>query len=256
MSAKGQAFVEANSPYTGATYLVHLRLGMLENETYGHRLFIGEEKLAELCRCDRKTVQRARMQMVADGFLIQTSPARRNHPAEYEFVFPELGGQDVSPTDDQLARHPDQLARHLVPIGETSGPQSEDTPIYRNKDELKETKSDVENDAVSLEAKELCDILQKHVVDNGFKPFTEGKPALTAMDRLLRIDKHSPEEVRAVIEWCQNDSFWWKNIRSPQKLREKYDALWGGAVGKNRGLMKFLKDSENQQAKETELKWA
>lgn len=44
-------------------------------------------------------------------------------------------------------------------------------------------------------------------------------------DKILRIDKRDLEEVKKVIAWCQQDSFWLVNILSPKKLREKYDQL-------------------------------
>lgn len=42
------------------------------------------------------------------------------------------------------------------------------------------------------------------------------------MDLMIRVDKHDPDEVAAVIEWCQRDGFWRSNILSGKKLREKY----------------------------------
>ncbi len=44
-------------------------------------------------------------------------------------------------------------------------------------------------------------------------------------DYILRIDSRDIEEVRAVIKWCQHDSFWYMNILSADKLRKKYDTL-------------------------------
>ncbi|MCR3760389.1 hypothetical protein KYB31_15535 [Clostridium felsineum] len=44
-------------------------------------------------------------------------------------------------------------------------------------------------------------------------------------DCILRIDKRDIEEVKSIIKWCQNDSFWFKNILSPDKLRKQYDRL-------------------------------
>jgi hypothetical protein len=44
--------------------------------------------------------------------------------------------------------------------------------------------------------------------------------------RLMRErDCRSPDEIRAVIAWCQNDPFWRLNILSADKLREKWDQL-------------------------------
>ena len=44
-------------------------------------------------------------------------------------------------------------------------------------------------------------------------------------DLIIRRDKREVQEIRDVITWCQRDSFWYKNILSPQKLRKQYDQL-------------------------------
>jgi len=45
------------------------------------------------------------------------------------------------------------------------------------------------------------------------------------IDKLIRIDKRTPEQVEVVIHWCQSDTFWRNNILSTQKLREQIDQL-------------------------------
>lgn len=45
------------------------------------------------------------------------------------------------------------------------------------------------------------------------------------MDKILRLDKRTPEELTEVIEWCQQDDFWADNILSPSKLRKQLDKL-------------------------------
>jgi len=74
-----------------------------------------------------------------------------------------------------------------------------------------------------------------------------------AIDKLIRIDKKDPAEVREVITWCQRDEFWKANIRSGGKLREKYDTLVlqmrrdkGGRAGKNPGFKPSTIDWENE----------
>ena len=44
--------------------------------------------------------------------------------------------------------------------------------------------------------------------------------------RLIQIDGRTPEEIGKVIKWVYADDFWCTNIRSPDKLREKWDTLW------------------------------
>lgn len=43
--------------------------------------------------------------------------------------------------------------------------------------------------------------------------------------KLIELDGKSVDNVRLVIEWCQQDSFWKANILSAKKLRDKYDQL-------------------------------
>jgi hypothetical protein len=95
------------------------------------------------------------------------------------------------------------------------------------------------DEGVEVRAKDLCSILQNHVVANGFKPFTEGKLSIGAMERLLRIDGRTFEQVKFIIEWCQKDEFWLVNIRSPQKLRDKFDTLLGQSL-KGKRVATFL----------------
>ena len=45
------------------------------------------------------------------------------------------------------------------------------------------------------------------------------------IDFMIRIDHRAQEEIRAVIEWCQADTFWQNNILSTSKLRSKFDQL-------------------------------
>ena len=52
------------------------------------------------------------------------------------------------------------------------------------------------------------------------------------VDRMIRLDKRSEEEIRTLINWSQSDSFWHKNILSMSKLREQFDRLTLEARGK------------------------
>ena len=45
------------------------------------------------------------------------------------------------------------------------------------------------------------------------------------IEKMRRIDKRTEEQIRYLIEWCQQDSFWQGNILSTKKLREKFDTL-------------------------------
>lgn len=45
------------------------------------------------------------------------------------------------------------------------------------------------------------------------------------ISRMRRLDNRTPEQIKYLIEWCQQDNFWQANILSTKKLREKFDTL-------------------------------
>lgn len=45
------------------------------------------------------------------------------------------------------------------------------------------------------------------------------------IDYMIRLDGRHPKSIATLFRWAQQDSFWCANIRSPKKLREKWDAL-------------------------------
>lgn len=45
-------------------------------------------------------------------------------------------------------------------------------------------------------------------------------------DLLMRVDGKSKNEIREVMQWIYQDDFWATNIRSPSKLREKWDTVY------------------------------
>lgn len=45
------------------------------------------------------------------------------------------------------------------------------------------------------------------------------------IDRTIRIDGRTPEQVLWLFRWSQNHDFWNRNIRSPDKLRKHWDSL-------------------------------
>ena len=45
------------------------------------------------------------------------------------------------------------------------------------------------------------------------------------IDYMIRLDKRTPKNIAELFRWSQEDNFWCANIRSPRKLREKWDTL-------------------------------
>ncbi len=88
--------------------------------------------------------------------------------------------------------------------------------------------SSPENNAASEEATRLADLLQSLILAS--KPdrklgSTWHTNSTREIDRALRIDHRDLQRLEEVLRWSQQDSFWWKNILSGKKLREKFDQL-------------------------------
>lgn len=75
----------------------------------------------------------------------------------------------------------------------------------------------------------LADYLRKHILKNN--P-TAKVPSDKEMDKwsqhidyMIRLDKRSADDIKAVIEFSQKDDFWMTNILSTAKLRKQFDQL-------------------------------
>ena len=75
------------------------------------------------------------------------------------------------------------------------------------------------------EASRLCRLLAGLIYDNGSKYPAITKKWVAEMDRMMRLDGRTSEQIEACIRWCQAHSFWRANIQSPTKLREKFDTM-------------------------------
>ena len=76
---------------------------------------------------------------------------------------------------------------------------------------------------VSAEA--LCEHLNAGIVANSHKPFVLNVTNISSMEKLLRIDMVSEEEVRSMIDWCLSHDFWGTVIFSPLKFRKHYQTM-------------------------------
>jgi hypothetical protein len=71
----------------------------------------------------------------------------------------------------------------------------------------------------------LCDHLASRIASNGAKRPNVGKSWIKDARLLLDADSRSEDEAHALIDWCQDSTFWRSNILSMSKFREKYDQL-------------------------------
>lgn len=85
------------------------------------------------------------------------------------------------------------------------------------------------------DAARLCGLLADLIEANGSKRPNVSETWVRDMDRMLRLDSRTPEQVENCIRWSQADEFWRANILSPSKLRAKYDQLRLQAIARRSG---------------------
>lgn len=139
----------------------------------------------------------------------------------------------------------------------------------RSGEERRGASSEVATATTRPDVEGLLDLLDSELSKNDVKRLPSRNKANRDAIRLM-IDKDgiSPDQIAAAIRWCQADSFWWKNIMSAVKLREKFERLradsrdqsrarQGGQVltpNQERGLaiVQELREEENRHAEITD----
>ena len=72
---------------------------------------------------------------------------------------------------------------------------------------------------------ELAEYMAKRIKDNGSRAPAVSKKWVDDIRLMMERDERTYEQIKYLIDWSQNDSFWKTNILSPSKLREKFDQL-------------------------------
>lgn len=75
------------------------------------------------------------------------------------------------------------------------------------------------------ECHRLGDLLADLIADNGARRPKVSKAWITTLDRMIRIDERSPDQIENAIRWAMAHTFWSTNILSPDALRRHYERM-------------------------------
>lgn len=67
---------------------------------------------------------------------------------------------------------------------------------------------------------------------------------------MVERDGHSLEDIRLVVDWCQGNPFWYMNILSMAKLREKFGRLWAEMEDDKNSQLSQKRELEEWEAKQ------
>jgi hypothetical protein len=66
---------------------------------------------------------------------------------------------------------------------------------------------------------------------------------------MISRDGRSPEDIERLIRWCQQDSFWYKNVRSMRKLRLQFERLDDDSRDPNRNRTRAPRRRDNMASR-------
>ncbi|WP_202976409.1 hypothetical protein [Anaerophilus nitritogenes] len=160
-----------------------------------------------------------------DGMLIVKSDTKKT-------IITVVNYNDYQSKDDSKNDAEATDERHESDTKATRKHTNKNVKNYKNE---KNDKEDIK-DIVELKFNEesiqyrLANYLKKYILKNNPKARVPGLKDMDKwsihIDRLIRLDGRTDEEVKKVIQWCQKDSFWMTNILSTQKLRKNFDTLF------------------------------
>ena len=171
-------------------------------------------------------------------------PSQSRLDKRHESVGPEPPAEELAKYLESMNGQPvvsQGLANGQVCSGSGSGSGSllsQEKASCDQKDSSKKAKKETKDLQYSEAARRLAQLLLVRVAENlkrlnaKSKLLDSKKQQQSSFERwvpdiepMLRLDGYTEAEVRALIEWAQADSFWWKNIRSGRKLRAQAEEL-------------------------------
>lgn len=212
----------------GATALAAVMASYAEEN--GRECRPGDKLLRARLKVKERALLNYRLELKDAGLIALASTHAPGRAAEWRLILPSQQVHSDAPVDGDRCTQ-----MHLtVPSGASGRHQQvhlDDTPPPRDKPlktfmSAKPPRDDVER---------LCAHLADRIAANGSKRPKIGTRWLDAARLMLDRDGRTEAQIRAAIDWCQDDEFWRSNILSMPKLREKYDQLRLNAARSKRG---------------------
>lgn len=155
-----------------------------------------------------------------------TRPDKR--PLGYDLM---LSGGQLAPLVEERGASDDSSGGHLTT--ERGAPVAPEPYMNRTS----------EPSILMSEALRLTNLLADLVEGNGFdRPSTNPK-AVACLEKAMRLDGRTADDLEGAIRWAVTSEFWSVNIRSTEKLRHHFDRLRGEAMrqgSRSQGIRDFL----------------
>jgi phage replication O-like protein O len=202
-------------------------------KTYGYKKkedWISQKQIAEDTGIVKQHVWRTIKKLLAKNMIIKTN---RKIGIQKDYSQWKLPKQVTFKNKKKLPKQVTQVTHTGYPSNPKRLQKVTHTGVHKRKKENIQKKTIQKKNirsknefATSSTEYRLSNYLYQKILKNNPE---QKKPNLQSwtvhIDYMIRIDKRKPEKIKEVIDWCQADSFWYANILSTKKLREKYDQL-------------------------------
>jgi uncharacterized protein YlaN (UPF0358 family) len=129
---------------------------------------------------------------------------------------------------------------------QTKDGQKTDSYIYKNEISMKEECNTSQLFSKDCLEHKISLYLQNKIMENNpaFKERTDSQLQkwCKEIDRLIRLDKAKTADIKKIIDWVYQDSFWNSNILSASGLRKHYPQLWKKVIDTDSRLGMSLQD--------------
>jgi len=194
-------------------------------------LMMSNKELGDLLCCSPDNIGKL-IKEIGDSIRVENGQSR------YRKIFysGEKSGVDTSYSDKK-----DGVKADSTPSQIPATPSQIPATPSQTPDIIKGTKQTQRNENVV--ARRLAELLMSLILEKlpSFREGQSGRKERTLqrwaadIDKMIRLDHRTPENIEAVMCWARADNFWQSNILSASKLRDKFDTLESQSKRKKHG---------------------
>lgn len=220
MSIEVMSWVLNNAPVRGTEKIILLGLAN-HADADGNNAYPSVARLARYANVSERAVQQALRILEEGGHIYRHfneggSAQQRADRRPNKYTVLMRGVKPASPRTDNgvkssASRGEEQRTNGVKPTSPESSlePSTEPSTIY----------------VPTQESERLANLLADSVERRTNRRPTVTKAWITSMDRMLRLDERTPQDIEGCIGWVEQHDFWSTNILSPDKLRKHFDRL-------------------------------
>lgn len=195
------------------------------------------KELVNKCKEGRRAVDSAIQELIKYRYAMKVEHWEKDTEGKFtnggvEYIFFEFPA-----TDDEISHYQEEFKKSFRYCGfgnRRNGNCRNDDLLNKEYSSLDNLEDNKEKECKERSPKAPPTAEAVALAEHLFKKIKERLPTVKLpnmkkwaqdMDKLLRIDKRTPEQIKEVIDWLPNDEWLHANVLSPSALRAKFDTI-------------------------------